>query len=91
MSPDPKKFSFRRVILGANALSLGISIVVAIVLGAGLGLWLSRIFHTKFFIFFGIFLGSSAAIMNVYKVFLRQKKDLDELARDPKYAKKSSK
>lgn len=33
----------------------------------------------------GVFIGVAAAILNVYKAYIKQKASLDELANDPKY------
>ncbi len=76
---------YRKIIEGAEALSLGISIVVAILIGVGLGLWMKSIFHQGWLLWLGVFWGVAAAILNVYKAYQKQKRELDELAKNPRY------
>ena len=82
MEEKPK---YRKIIEGAEALSLGVSIVVAILIGIGLGIWMKNLFGYSWLLWLGIFWGVSAAILNVYKAYIKQKKELDELAKNPKY------
>ncbi len=67
-------------------ISLGISIVVAVILGVGLGLLLKYLTGYAWTLWIGVFYGIAAAFLNVYKAYKRAKKDLDILADDPKYA-----
>ena len=76
---------YRKIIEGAEALSLGISIVVAILIGVGLGYWLRNLFGQGWLLWVGVFIGVAAAILNVYKAYQKQKKEFDELAKDPQY------
>ena len=80
-----KQPKYRKIIEGAEALSLGISIVVAILIGVGLGLWMKSMFHQAWLLWLGVFWGVAAAILNVYKAYQKQKRELDELAKDPRY------
>ena len=80
---EPK---FKKIVDGANDLSLGISMVVAVLLGIGMGYMLRKWFGYEWLLWFGVFIGISAAFLNVYKAYIKQKKSLDELANDPKYA-----
>jgi F0F1-type ATP synthase assembly protein I len=82
---EPK---YRKVVEAADGLSLGISIVVAILIGVGLGYWMESTFNHKWLFWLGVFWGVSAAILNIYKAYQRQKRELDELAKDPKYSRK---
>ncbi len=75
----------QKIVYGAYDLSLGISIVVAILLGVGLGFLMQKISGSVWLLFLGIFWGISAAILNVYKAYKRTKKELESLANDPKY------
>lgn len=84
-SKDSKQPKFQKVIEGAYDLSLGISIIVAIVLGFGLGFGLKKLFSYEWLLWLGIFWGICAAILNIYKAYKRQKKALDELAKNPRY------
>ncbi len=80
-----KQPKYRKIIEGAESLSLGISIVVAILIGVGLGLWMKSIFHQAWLLWLGVFWGVAAAILNIYKAYQKQKKELEELAKDPRY------
>ncbi|BCD67922.1 AtpZ/AtpI family protein [Nitratiruptor sp. YY09-18] len=79
---EPK---YKKIIEGAEVLSLGISVVVAILIGVGLGIWMKSIFGYGWLLWLGVFWGIAAAILNIYKAYQKQKRDLDELAKDPRY------
>ena len=83
-----KEPRFRSIIVGANGLSLGISIVVAILLGIGAGILMQKIFGVFWVLFLGVLWGVLAAILNVYKVYKAELRDFDKLAENPKYAKR---
>jgi len=74
-----------KTIEGAEKLSLGISIVVAILMGIGIGIWMKNTFHQKWLLWLGVFWGVAAAIMNIKIEYKKLKKELDEVAKDPKY------
>lgn len=76
----------QKLIHGAYDLSLGISIVVAILLGLGAGILLQRLTGSAWGLGVGVFWGVGAAILNIYKAYKRTQKSLDELANDPKYS-----
>lgn len=76
---------FRSIIVGASGLSLGISIVVAIMLGIGAGVLMQKIFGVFWVLFLGVFWGIAAAVLNVYKVYKAELRDFEKLANDPKY------
>ncbi len=80
-----KQPKYRKIIEGAEALSLGISIVVAILIGVGLGLWLKSLFHQMWLLWVGVFIGVAAAMNNIYIAYKKQKKELDDLAKNPRY------
>lgn len=80
---EPK---FKKIVVAADDLSLGISMVVAVILGVLVGYILRKWFGYEWLFWLGVFWGVSAAILNVYKAYKKQKKSLDELAKDPKYA-----
>ncbi len=80
-----KKGKVGKTIEGAEKLSLGISIVVAILMGIGLGYWMKETFHQKWLLWLGVFWGVAAAIMNIRIEYKKLKKELDEVANDPKY------
>ena len=84
-APLPKNTRLRSFIIGANGLSLGISIVVAILLGIGAGILMQKIFKVAWVLFLGVFWGVAAAVLNVYKVYKAELRDFEKLANDPKY------
>jgi len=75
----------KKIVVAADGLSLGISIVVAVLLGVGLGLLMRNIFETPWLLWLGVFWGVAGAILNIYKAYKKQKESLDELANDPRY------
>jgi F0F1-type ATP synthase assembly protein I len=81
-SEEPK---FKKIVNAADELSLGISIVVAVLIGVGLGVFMRNIFGYPWLLWLGVFWGIAAAILNIYKAYDKQKKSLDELANDPRY------
>ena len=81
----PKNTKIRSIIVGASGLSLGISIVVAIMLGVGAGILMQKIFKVAWVLFLGVFWGIAAAVLNVYKVYKAELRDFEKLANDPKY------
>ena len=82
MQEEPK---FKKVVDAADGLSLGISMVVAVLIGIGLGIGLQKLTEVWWTLWIGVFIGVSAAILNIYKAYSKQKKSLDELAKDPRY------
>jgi len=82
---EPK---FKKVVVAADSLSLGPSIVVAIIIGVLLGLGMKKLFGYSWLFWLGVFWGVGGAILNVYYAYKKQKKELDELANDPKYSKR---
>ncbi len=79
---EPK---FKKIVDAADGLSLGISMVVAVLIGVGIGLGLRNLTGAGWTLWIGVFIGVGAAILNVYKAYKKQKKSLDELAKDPRY------
>jgi len=79
---EPK---FKKVVDAADGLSLGISMVVAVLIGVAIGLGLRNLTGAGWTLWIGVFIGIGAAILNVYKAYAKQKKSLDELAKDPRY------
>ena len=80
-----KEPKFKPIIEGANKLSLGISMVVAILLGIGIGKVMQNLFGSIWWLWLGVFWGVAAAGLNIYKMYKVVKKDLDEVKDDPKY------
>lgn len=73
----------------ASGLSLGISIVIAILLGVGFGLLLKSLFGISWLFWIGVFFGICAAILNVYKTYKMQMKSFRELEDSVKYSYKN--
>ncbi|MRI83494.1 MAG: hypothetical protein C6I00_03660 [Nitratiruptor sp.] len=76
---------YRKLIEGAEGLSLGISIVAAILIGIGLGYWMGKTFGIDWLFWLGVFWGVAAALLNVYKAYKKQQREFQELAQDPRY------
>ena len=85
MEKKQKEPKFRKIVDAADGLSLGISIAVAVLIGVGIGKGLQNLTGAWWTLWIGVFIGVGAAILNVYKAYAKQKKSLDELAKDPRY------
>ena len=73
------RINLGEVVKGAEQLSLGISIVVAIIIGSGAGYWIMKETGWTWTLFAGIAVGIAAAALNVKKAYDAQIKSLDEL------------
>ncbi len=82
MEEKPK---YGKIIEGAEQLSLGISMVVAVLIGVGIGIGLKNLFGIGWLLWIGVFIGVAAAILNVYKAYKKQLKELDKLKDDVRY------
>lgn len=67
-------------------LSLGISMVAAIVIGFGIGYGLKYLTGYTWTLWIGIAWGIAAAILNVYRAYKRAQKQYEGLENDPRYA-----
>lgn len=83
-----KKPKLQKILVGANELSLGISIVVAILIGIGLGWIMFQFTRIVWLFWLGVLWGVGGAILNIYKAYKRAKNEFDELAKEPKYTHK---
>ncbi len=83
---EEKKPRIKPVIEAADSLSLGISMVVAVVMGVGIGYLLRSLTGIEWLFWVGIFIGIAAAILNVYKAYEKQQAVYEELAKEPRYA-----
>ena len=79
------KFKIKDIVAGAEQLSLGISMVVAVVIGTGLGYLVKKATNFTPALWIGLALGILAAILNVYKAYKVQVKSLDELKDETRY------
>ncbi|MFC2427434.1 MAG: AtpZ/AtpI family protein [Campylobacter sp.] len=73
------RINLGEVVKGAEQLSLGISIVVAILIGSGAGYWIMKETGWTWTLFAGVAVGIAAAALNVKKAYDAQIKSLDEL------------
>lgn len=85
---EPK---LKKIVEGADSLSLGISIVVAILIGVGLGLWLKSIFDSAIFLWIGVFFGVSASGLNIYKAYKKELLAFEKISENPRYKIKTEK
>lgn len=67
-------------------LSLGISMVAAIVIGFGIGYGLKELTGYSWTLWLGVFWGVAAAGLNIYKAYKRAQKSYEGLENDPRYA-----
>ncbi len=86
MSEENKEPKYKKTVEGLDQLSLGISIGVAILMGVGIGFGLKSLFNQTWLLWLGVFWGVGAAINNIYKAYKKQKRELDELVKDPRYS-----
>lgn len=73
-------------IVALDSLSLGISIVAAIIIGFGIGYGLKQLTGYTWTLWLGIAWGIAAAIMNVYRAYKRAQKQYEGMENDPRYA-----
>ena len=73
-------------IAALDNLSLGISIVAAILIGFGIGYGLKQLTGYTWTLWLGIAWGIMAAVMNVYKAYKRAQKEFEGMENDPRYA-----
>ena len=76
----------RDKIVALDSLSLGISIVVAIVIGFAIGYGLKEWTGYSWTLWVGIIWGIAAAGLNIYRAYKRAQKTYEGLENDPRYA-----
>jgi ATP synthase protein I len=86
MDKEDKKPRIKPLIEAADSLSLGLSMVVAVLMGVGIGWLLRRLTEVPWLFWVGVGIGIAAAILNVYKAYSKQYKLYEELAKEPRYA-----
>jgi ATP synthase protein I len=84
MSEKPK---YGKYVEGAEQLSLGVSIVVAILMGIGLGWWMREWLGYEWLFWLGVFWGVCGAILNIYKAYKKNVASLDEMKDENRYKK----
>jgi len=85
-STEERAPRIKPIIEAADSLSLGISMVVAVLMGVGIGWLLKSLTGTAWTFWIGVFIGVAAAILNVYKAYSKQYKAMQDLAQEPRYA-----
>ncbi len=83
--PEEKKPRLKPIVEGAETLSLGISMVVAVLIGVGIGMLLKKWTGIGWLLWVGVFIGLAAAFLNVFKAYSKQYKEFEKLAKDPRY------
>lgn len=83
---EEKKPKHRDKIEALDSLSVGISIVAAILIGIGIGLGLKYLTGLTWTLWIGIFWGIAAALLNIYKAYKRAQKVYEGMENDPRYA-----
>ncbi|NCO00560.1 MAG: AtpZ/AtpI family protein [Epsilonproteobacteria bacterium] len=83
---EEKAPRIKPIIEAADSLSLGISMVVAVIMGVGLGYLLRSLTGLGFTFWIGVFIGVAAAILNVFKAYEKERKSYEKLAKEPRYA-----
>lgn len=86
MDEEKEKPKYQEAIIAFSHLTLGISIVVAVLIGVGIGILLKKWTGYGWLLWLGIFWGVAAAVLNVFKAYKYQQKELDELAKNPRYS-----
>lgn len=86
MTEQNNKPKHQDKIVALDSLSLGISIVAAILIGVGIGYGLKVLTGYGWTLWIGIAWGILAAIMNVYRAYKRAQKQFEGLENDPRYA-----
>ncbi|MDN5111244.1 AtpZ/AtpI family protein [Aliarcobacter butzleri] len=81
-----KKPKHQDKIVALDNLSLGISIVAAILIGFGIGYGLKHLTGYTWTLWLGIIWGVLAAGLNIYKAYKRAQKEFEGLENDPRYA-----
>ena len=82
---EEQKPRLKPIIEGAETLSLGVSMVVAILIGVAIGLGLKKITGITWLLWVGVAIGIAAAVLNIYKAYSKQYKEYEKLAKDPRY------
>lgn len=85
MKTEEHKPRLKPIIEGAETLSLGISMVVAVLIGVAIGLGLRKLFGMDWLLWIGVVIGIGAAFLNVFKAYSKQYKEFEKLSKDPRY------
>jgi len=80
------KPKYKEKIEALDNLSVGISMVAAIIIGVLVGLGLKNLTGYIWTLWLGIIWGIAAAVLNVYRAYERGKKVYEDLENDPRYS-----
>ena len=83
---EEKAPRIKPIIEAADTLSLGLSMVVAVLMGVGIGLLIKSLSGVAWTLWIGVFIGVAAAFLNVFKAYSKQYKVFEELAKEKRYA-----
>jgi len=83
-APEEKP-RLKPIVEGAETLSLGISMVVAVLIGVAIGVGLKKWTGIGWLLWVGVFIGLAAAFLNVFKAYSKQYKEFEELSKNPRY------
>lgn len=86
MSEENNKPKHLGKLQALDNLSLGISIVAAVVIGFGIGYGLKTWTGYTWTLWLGIFWGIAAAGLNIYKAYQRAQKEFEGMENDPRYS-----
>ncbi|TQR54802.1 AtpZ/AtpI family protein [Campylobacter troglodytis] len=84
---NKKQRFFKKSVEAADGLSLGISMVVAVLMGVGIGYVLKKWTNSIWLFWLGVFIGVAAAILNVYKAYKAQVASYEEFKDENRYKK----
>ena len=84
-APVTQEPKYGKVVSAIDGLSLGFSMVLAVLIGIALGIGLKKLTDWDWTLWLGVFWGVCAACYNVYLAYKKQQKAMDELQNDPKY------
>jgi len=73
MKEETRKFIKELLQGGYRASAIGLALVLAILIGGGLGWWLSEVFNNKIFFYVGLIFGIIAGFRNLYIMGKRYK------------------
>lgn len=73
-------------VVALDSLSLGISIVAAILIGFGIGYGLKQLTGYTWTLWIGIAWGIAAALLNVYRAYKRAQKVYEGMENNPRYS-----
>jgi ATP synthase protein I len=77
-----KEPKYKKTLEGIESLSLGISMVVAVVIGVAVGLGLKALTGWTWTLWVGVFWGVAAAVNNIYRAYKKQQREFEELAKE---------